>query len=112
MKKFQIEGLSILHVATARTWRGGEQQVTYLIEELASKGVRQYVLCTRNGAMEEYCRKNKIPYFSAGKRSSLDFSYALRLKKICRSLPVNIVHAHDSHALTFAVSIQFSFLTG
>jgi len=95
--------ISVLHVATARTWRGGEQQVAYLTSEFAKRNVRQYVLCTTGSPMEEYCQKNAIPFFTSGKRSSVDLAYAKKLKDICVSNSVSLVHVHDSHAHTFAV---------
>ncbi len=94
---------SVLHVATALTWRGGEQQVAYLVEELRRHHVRQWVLCSRDSAMEQYCINNGIPFFSAKKRSSFDVSFASRLAGICRSNKISIVHVHDSHAHTFAI---------
>lgn len=97
------DNLSVLHIATARSWRGGEQQVAYLVSELSKKFIRQYVLCTTDSPMEFYCRDNNIPFFTAIKRSSVDISYAKKIKDICRSNNISIVHAHDSHAHTFAV---------
>ncbi len=99
----QHPSFSVLHVATALSWRGGEQQVAYLIEELNKHNVRQYVMCTSGSAMEEYCVKNSIPYFSSNKRSSFDLSYAKRIKELCVSNSIELVHTHDSHAHTFAV---------
>ncbi len=95
--------LSVLHVATAKTWRGGEQQVAYLTSELAKKKIRQYVLCTAESPMAEYCQNNNIPFFTAVKRSSVDITYARKIKDICKSNEIRLVHAHDSHAHTFAV---------
>lgn len=94
---------SVLHVATALSWRGGEQQVAYLIEELNKHNVRQYVLCSTGSAMEEHCVKNSIPFFTSNKRSSFDLSYAKRIKELCVSNSIGLVHTHDSHAHTFAV---------
>ena len=95
--------LSVLHVATARSWRGGEQQVAYLVAELAKKNIRQFVLCTAGSPMEEHCMKNRIDFFTSRKNSSIDISYAKKLKEICSLNDINLVHTHDSHAHTFAV---------
>jgi hypothetical protein len=82
--------LSVLHVATARSWRGGEQQVAYLTSELAKKNIRQYVLCTAESPMAEFCRQNGIPFFTAFKRSSVDISYAKKIKEICKSNNISL----------------------
>ena len=100
---------SVLHVATAKTWRGGEQQVAYLVDELKKKHIRQYVLCSLGSAMENHCINNSIPYFSTKKRSSFDISFAARLSKICKSNKIELVHVHDSHAHTFAVLASILF---
>lgn len=94
---------AVLHVSTAMSWRGGEQQLTYLAAELRMHGLRQYVLCAQGSAVEEWCIANNIPYFSARKRSSFDVFFAKRIAQICRSNDIRIVHTHDSHAHSFAV---------
>jgi L-malate glycosyltransferase len=103
MIRMEAGTFSVLHVATALSWRGGEQQVAYLVEELRLRHVKQWVLCSQGSAMESYCVNNGIPFFSTRKRSSFDISFASRLASICRTNEVDIVHAHDSHAHTFAV---------
>lgn len=94
---------SVLHIATARSWRGGEQQVAYLASELKNKNIRQIVLCTEGSPMEIFCREKGIAFFTAIKRSAVDVSYAWKIKQICRSNKISLIHAHDSHAHTFAV---------
>jgi L-malate glycosyltransferase len=94
---------SVLHVATALSWRGGEQQVAYLVEELQKNKIKQFVLCSKGSAMEAWCIKNNILVFTANKRSAFDFSFGLRIKKLCSEYKIDIVHTHDSHAHTFAV---------
>jgi len=103
MKASDSFSISVLHVATARTWRGGEQQLAYLTSELVKKKIRQYVLCTVDSPMEIYCQENGIPFFTSPKRSSVDISYAKKIKDICKSNAISLVHAHDSHAHTFSV---------
>lgn len=94
---------SILHVSTALSWRGGEQQLAYLTGELRSHHVKQWVLCSRDSTMEAYCINNGIPFFSTRKRSSFDVSFAAYLARVCRKNNIDIIHVHDSHAHTFAV---------
>ena len=49
--------MNILHVAAAESWRGGEQQVAWLIDELKALGHASMVCCARGSAMEKYCKK-------------------------------------------------------
>ena len=95
--------ISVLHIATALSWRGGEQQVAYLVSELAAKQVRQVVLCSAGSAMESWCKKSSVTHFTAKKHSSLDISYARKIRQLCNDHKIALVHTHDSHAHTFAV---------
>ena len=96
-------GISVLHVATALSWRGGEQQVAYLVLELAKKHIRQMVLCAKDSAMEEWCTKNNVQFISVKKGSSINISFSINILRLCRKHRFNLVHTHDSHAHTYAV---------
>jgi L-malate glycosyltransferase len=93
----------ILHVSTAHSWRGGEQQLAYLVGELKSLKVAQYILCVNGSAVESFCIHNHIPYFSTAKRSSVDVFFARKIASVCKKNNINIIHVHDSHAHTFAI---------
>ncbi len=103
MKVGLPSSFSVLHIATARSWRGGEQQVAYLTSELAKKKITQFVFCTEGSPMEFYCRENNIPFYTSVKRSSVDISYAWKIKQLCKSKNISLIHTHDSHAHTFAI---------
>ena len=92
----------VLHVVTALTWRGGEQQAAYLIEELKQE-VDQLVLCSVGSKMEAYCQLNRIAHFVQQKNGGIDFSYAKRLKWTCVSEKIDLIHVHDAHAHTFSI---------
>lgn len=95
--------MNILHVVTAMTWRGGEQQAAYLIGELEKKNINQTVLCSTGSEMEAYCQQNSISYFSCKKNNSISLSYSHTLKKLCKKLDIDLCHLHDAHAHTFAI---------
>lgn len=95
--------MNLLHVSTALSWRGGEQQVAYLIGELEKKEINQTVLCSIGSEMETYCQQNSINYFSCKKSSSISLSYSKTLKKLCKKLEIDLCHLHDAHAHTFAI---------
>ncbi len=99
----RANNFSVLHVATALSWRGGEQQVVYMMEELQKRNVSQLLLCARESALERYCLKASLPFVTARKRSSFDISFAARLSRVCKKRHIDIIHTHDSHAHTFAV---------
>ena len=92
----------VLHVVTALTWRGGEQQVAYLIQELEN-GIKSIVLCSTGSKMEEFCRQNNLTHFTQKKRGSIDFAYAKKVKQVCLNEKVDLIHLHDAHAHTFSI---------
>ncbi len=101
MKKLK-KHLNILHVSTAISWRGGEQQLAYLVKEL-DEGVTSFVLCVKGSKMEAFCQKNGIDYFCRPKRSGLDLGFAKTLKHLSKKLAIDLCHLHDAHAHTFAI---------
>lgn len=98
-----LDTLSVLHISTAFTWRGGEQQLAYLAGELHAKGLRQYVLCVQGSEMASWCERSGIPFFTARKRSSMDLFFARKIADLCRINAIQLIHVHDSHAHSFAV---------
>lgn len=93
---------SILHVSSARTWRGGEQQIAYLVTFLQKQGIPQRILCVEAGEMEEWCKKQQVPHTTYAKRSAIDPKVARLIKQLCHQNKHTVVHAHDSHAHTYA----------
>jgi len=106
------EKIKVLHVSSESTWRGGEQQIAYLISELDKLGVESVVLCKSGSIFESYCEENRIKFYSAHFTSNLDLKTSLKLKKVCKYEEPDLIHAHTSraHSLTlystyFGVSI-------
>jgi glycosyltransferase involved in cell wall biosynthesis len=92
----------VLHIATALSWRGGEQQLAYLVEELQSE-VDQVVLCSKDSELEKYCRDKGIDFIAQKKRGGFDLAYAKKIKTLCKELTIDLCHMHDAHAHTFAI---------
>ena len=95
--------MKILHLSSEKSWRGGEQQIAYLIGELSQQGVKNIVACRKNSAFESYCQTEDIPYYSLPFSNSLDIKTAAGLKKICRSESPSLMHLHSSKSHGVAV---------
>lgn len=93
----------ILHLSTPISWRGGEQQLVYTFEELLGRDISQIILCPEGSELAAYCKKNKLPYATAPKRSSLDLAFAKKVASLVKEHGFDLVHAHDSHAHTFSI---------
>jgi glycosyltransferase involved in cell wall biosynthesis len=97
-----MQKIKVLHIVTALSWRGGEQQVAYLLDELDCK-VNQFVLCSEGSLMEAHCMEQEIEHFTHAKRSGFDLSYAKKIRNLCQEFKIDVCHMHDAHAHTFAI---------
>jgi len=95
--------MRILHVSTPASWRGGEQQLAYLFEEMRRKGAEQFIACRLGSEMHLYCKQEGANHFAWKKRGGVDPSFAMNIKKVCQQHQIQLIHVHDSHAHTFAV---------
>jgi len=103
MGEGEKSSLCVIHVSTQMGWRGGEQQVAYLMEGLAEAGVRQEVVCRSGSALEQHCIRQNIAHVAWPRITSIDPAFAFRLARFCRKTASTLVHAHDAHAHTMAV---------
>lgn len=103
----------ILHIATALSWRGGEQQVAYLLTETKNE-VQNFVLCSEGSKMAAFCSERNIHFFEQTKKGGIDLTYARRIKSICKQQQIDLIHVHDAHAHTFSIlaAILFGNKTG
>lgn len=99
------EVIKILHVSTAISWRGGEQQIVNLVEGIIDEGLsaHQVVFCAKGSKIESYCNDHHIEYRTGKKKGGLNIAYTRALMKCIKAFQPDIIHMHDSHAQTAAV---------
>ncbi len=90
------KNLKVLHLSSEKTWRGGEQQIAYLIEELDGLGATNFVLCKSDSAFEKHCQDNAIEYQSAGFKNSMDLNTSRVLLKLTKEIKPDLIHLHSS----------------
>ena len=95
--------MKVLHVSSAQSWRGGEQQIAYLMEEIENAGIVQYLYCPQNSELSKHAKLKALSYQTYKKKSSISFISASRLAKFSKSKSIDIIHVHDSHAHNLAV---------
>ena len=76
--------MKVLHLSSEKTWRGGEQQIAYLIEELDKLGVENFVTCRKNSVFEKHCIDNLIEHITLPFRNSYELGSANQIKNFCR----------------------------
>ncbi len=95
--------MKILHLSSEASWRGGEQQIAYLIAALGQKSVLNLVACRKNSAFETHCQQHQINHFSLSFNGSFDLRTAWAIRKICRDSKIDLVHIHSAKSHSLAV---------
>ena len=91
----------IVHVATGREWRGGQNQAFLLARRLQEAGVPQVVVTGRGTLLAKRLAAAGIAVRSCGWTIGLDPRAAYAAWDEARQGP-SLLHAHDAHALTLA----------
>jgi glycosyltransferase involved in cell wall biosynthesis len=96
-----------LHIDTARTWRGGQQQVLLTVLGLRARGHRAVLVAHRDGELFRRAAEGPdlVPLAPV---NEIDLATAWKLSRIIRQWRPAIVHAHDPHAVSMA-SLALSF---
>ncbi len=92
-----------LHVDTAADWRGGQQQVAYLVGALHSGGHRVGVVCPTRSRLLTWCRDHEVPCFALPMRGELDLLAGARIARLCRRHGFGLLHLHTAHAVTLGL---------
>ena len=95
--------MKILHLSSESTWRGGEQQIIYLVEETRKLGVDAIVGCREGSVVETYCRAHDLPFVSLPFKSAYHIPTARRIIKYCKKEGIELVQTHTSKSHTMAV---------
>ena len=92
-----------LHLDEQRTWRGGEQQASWLVQGLAAAGHRLFIVGRPGSAwLDDAHGGAALERIALPLRNEFDLMSAWRLSLIIARERVDIVHAHTSHAHSLA----------
>jgi glycosyltransferase involved in cell wall biosynthesis len=90
-----------LHIDTARTWRGGQNQVLLTVNGLRAMGHRAALVAHPDGELRRRAAEG-LDLIPLAPRSEMDLSAAWRLSRVVRRLEPDIIHAHDAHGVALA----------
>jgi len=90
-----------LHIDTARTWRGGQNQVLVTVLGMRSAGHRAMLVAHPGGELRERAKEG-LELLPLAPRTEMDLSAAWRLSRAIKTLKPDIVHAHDPHGVAMA----------
>jgi L-malate glycosyltransferase len=99
-----------LHLDSARTWRGGQQQVLLTVLGMRARGHRAVLVAHPEGVLYQRAREGDdlVPL---APRSEVDLAAAWRLARVIAMHRPDVVHAHDPHTVAMA-SMALSFGVG
>jgi glycosyltransferase involved in cell wall biosynthesis len=97
----------ILHLDSGIDWRGGQQQIHYLVTGLAQLGVVQQLVLREGSQLAHRIQETNVPRSTLPFVSELAPASVLRLKAIVKQFRPSLIHAHDSRTLGMAVVLKF-----
>jgi len=89
-----------LHIDTARTWRGGQNQALLTVMGLRARGQRSVLVAHPEGELLK--RAEGPDVIGLAPRSEVDVAAAWRLARIISDLSPHVIHAHDPHGVAMA----------
>ena len=90
-----------LHVDTARTWRGGQNQVLLTVNGLRSIGHRATLVAHPDGELRKRVAEG-LDLIPLAPRTEMDLSAAWKFSRLIKRLRPDVVHAHDPHGVAMA----------
>lgn len=90
--------LRVLHINTAKTWRGGERQTLFLATELARRGVEQLIVGQPGSELQARSEAAGLPFRAVAMRGELDLFAVAALRRAAREFGATVLHAHTARA--------------
>src|SRR5436190_3635168 len=90
-----------LHIDTARTWRGGQNQVLLTVNGLRAIGHRAALVAHPGGELRRRAAEG-LELIPIAPRTEMDLSAAWRLSRVIKRLTPDVIHAHDPHGVAMA----------
>lgn len=97
------EPVKVLHIDTEYGWRGGQQQVAYLLEEMVKREFSTTLICQPDSKLEKFCLDSGLPCQPIKMLNEFDFFAGFRIAKICKKQNYQILHLHSSHSLAIGL---------
>src|ERR1700730_16425551 len=90
-----------LHIDTARTWRGGQNQVLLTVNGLREIGHRAALVAHPGGELRRRAEEG-LDLIPIVPRTEMDLTAAWRLARVVKRLAPDVIHAHDPHGIAMA----------
>src|SRR6478609_1337584 len=90
-----------LHIDTAHTWRGGQNQVLLTVNGMRSIGHRAALVAHPGGELRRRAAEG-LELIPIAPRTEMDLSAGWRLSRVIKRLAPDVIHAHDPHGIAMA----------
>jgi glycosyltransferase involved in cell wall biosynthesis len=90
-----------IHIDTARTWRGGQNQVLLTVLGLRAAGHRTILVAHAEGELRQRAREG-LELVPLAPKTEMDLGAAWRLSRLIKRLKPEVIHAHDPHAVAMS----------
>ena len=98
--------MRVLQVDSGREWRGGQNQVRLLCRELARDArVEQILITKQDSELARRAAADGVTVLGTAWEIGLDPRAWWHLRRTISSFQPDIIHVHDSHALTLAATV-------
>ena len=101
--------MKVLHVSSEASWRGGEQQIAYLLQESRKKGIHVELLLRKESAFQAWAEKEAFPFTSVSFSVLSLIRAALKLKTCAKNVDLIHVHSgkgHDVLAIAYLLGLK------
>lgn len=97
--------MKILHLSAVRNWGGGENHIENLCAELQAlfPETQNTILCVKNGLFHKKLQDSGLSYETVSINFKMDLRFCLKLIEICKKKEIDLIHIHDSTALTLCI---------
>src|SRR5919197_3846416 len=90
-----------LHLDTARTWRGGQNQVLLTVNGLRAIGQRAALVAHPGGELRRRAAEG-LELIPIAPRTEMDLTAAWRFARVVKRLAPDVIHAHAPHDIAIA----------
>ncbi|MBZ5558911.1 MAG: glycosyltransferase [Acidobacteriia bacterium] len=90
-----------LHVDTARTWRGGQNQVLLTVNGLRAIGQRAALVAHPDGELRKRVEEG-LELIPIAPKTEMDLTAGWRFARLLKKLAPDVIHAHDPHGVAMA----------
>src|SRR6476619_6184731 len=90
-----------LHIDTATSWRGGQNQVLLTVLGLLEAGERASIVGHPSGELRKRAAEG-LEFIPLAPAHELDLKAGWKLSRVLNRVRPDVVHAHDPHAVSMA----------